>query len=187
MSSSSRDDWSPSLIATYSAIMIVFMITPGGNSAITVSLIFLLILASIIAFVWFWYDLFRWRLRHALSIIIAVTAVFGIGYYAPLLQQSKDKIDFKLRQAGFEQQVEDARSKQTAQEPLQIVVDYEDQSVFVTANSFYYILYDETDGTGPYKGDFWPFTASPTGTISVGTPKYMQHLTGHFYSFRSSY
>jgi hypothetical protein len=184
----SNDAWSPTLV-TVSAIgglaLVLLMIRTDSWTLLAVPGLVLFVLTTFVSLCWLCYDLTKRRFRHALSIFAAITTAGSIIYCAPLVAQGRDSLAFYAREAEFELQVEKFRAHRTVQEPMQIVVDYQDRSPFVAVNSFYYVVYDETDGKGPYKADFWPYAGSSTGVTAVDVPATMHHLTGHFYDVTS--
>jgi len=182
-----KDAWSPNLVAFSAASGLALVLLAQAASSFLLPLIGIVLLFLTTIFLWFCYDLFRRRSRHALSIFAAIAMATGIVRCAPLIAQGKDFLAFYARLPQFERQVEQARTLRTTREPLQIVVDYQDRSPFVSVNSFYYVVYDETDGAGPYKAEFWPYAGSRTCVIAVDVPTTVHHLTGHYYDFEVSY
>jgi hypothetical protein len=191
MEREANDFWSPSLIIVFAVcalaavLGIVLLIEASPIILMLVIGCILLTLPWIIG--WLCFDLIRKRFRHALSLLAAVAMAVSIIYCTPLIAQGKDTLAFYARLAQFEKQVENARSQQSTPKPLQIVVYYQDRSIFVTANSFYFVIYDETDGI-EFNGDHdWPYDKSSTGVKWVNIPSKMHHLTGHYYDFSTSY
>lgn len=182
-----NDSWSPTLVAVSAVYALTLVVVAEAAPAFLLFLVGIVPLALISFFVWLCYDLITNRFRHALSLIVAVATAIVIVRCAPLISADKDTLSFYAQFSAFQQQVEQARSRKTTQEPLQIVLDYQDRSLFVTANLFYYVIYDETDGAGPYKDTFWPYVGSKTGIIAVSVPNKIHHLSGHYYSFSTSY
>lgn len=180
------DAWSPTSIAVLALGGVLFALAIHAGGPFLLFLPAFVISVMAIAVTWFACDFRRRRIRRAFSIAAGIGVAVGITYHASLFVQWKDRNAFQARQAEFVRQVEDARAKQTVPDPLQIVVDYDDESEFATTNAFHYIIYDETDGAGPYRRLYWPYAKSSTGVISVNIPSTMQHMTGHFYSFRAS-
>lgn len=191
MEREAKDFWSPALIALSAvcalAIVIAFVLLVETTPLILLPIFAIALLALISSLAWLCYDIFRRRFRHAFSIVAGIATAASIFYCTPLIAAGKNTLAFYARLPQFEQQVERARIRQTKKGPLQIVVDYQDRSLFVTANSFYLVVYDETDGLGPYAETYWPYAGSPTGVIAVDRPSKMHHLSGHYYDFSVSY
>lgn len=57
---------------------------------------------------------------------------------------------------------------------------FKDHSTFVTATSFEYIVYDETDDPDSMQG-LWPFPGSNTGVIFIDSNKATVKIEGHYY------
>ena len=69
-----------------------------------------------------------------------------------------------------------------------MVVEFQDRSLFVTANEFFYIIYDESDEASKMSDSVtgaWPYPGSSTGFINVDGAKIVQHIVGHFYRFQT--
>ena len=178
-----NDNWSPTIVMISAVYAFALVLTAEIVPAFLLFVVGMVPLIFISFFVWFCYDLKTNRFRHALSLIVAVVTATMIVRCAPLVLADGDTLSFYAHLSEYNQQVEEARAHQTAQGPLQVVVDYQDRSGFVTTNLFYYVIYDETDGAGPYTELFWPYAASNTGVIAVTVPSKIYHLSGHYYNF----
>jgi hypothetical protein len=95
--------------------------------------------------VWIVLDLVRWRVRHATS-ILAGMGLLSLGLYIPHPDdQILDDQLMRARMPEFEALVSAKRAEMTAPGPVRMVVYYKDRSLFVTANLFEFVIYDETD------------------------------------------
>ena len=181
-----KDFWSPILVAASAGCAIALVLLVQVSPLLLLPLIGIVLLALISIFAWFCYDLVQRRFRHAFSIVAAVVMAASVVGCASLIGQGENVFAFYVRLPKYDQEVNFARARQTKHEPLKIVVDYQDQSAFVTTASFCYVIYDETDGVGPYKPGFWPYSGSPTGVTAVRIPPTMHRLAGHYYDFFTS-
>ena len=186
-----RDAWSPTFVAVSAACALVVVLLLLANPVLMLPLVGIVLPALVVPLGWLCYDLVTFRFRHALSIVAAAAAAVGVVYCSLLITQRMaqraDTSTFHSRLPEFERQVEEARAKRTTQEPLQIVLDTQDRSPFALTNSFYYVIYDETDGMGPYNNTYWPHAGSSAGVTRVYPPTEMRRLTGHYYDFSTSY
>jgi hypothetical protein len=140
-----RDRWSPSF-ALISAVALSMLIwSMRADSAAGIFSLFSAIAVLVVGGVWIVLDLVRWRVRHATS-ILAGMGLLSLGLYIPHPDdQILDDQLMRARMPEFEALVSAKRAEMTAPGPVRMVVYYKDRSLFVTANLFEFVIYDETD------------------------------------------
>ncbi|WP_419829752.1 hypothetical protein [Methylobacterium sp.] len=178
-----NDSWSPTVIAVSAAYAITLVVVAEAAPVLLLFLVGIVPLVLISFFVWLCYDLITNRFRHALSLIAAVATAIVIVRCAPLISADKDTLSFYAHLPEYQRQIKQAQAHNSEQKPLRVVLDYQDRSIFVTANAFYYVIYDEMDGKGPDKTEFWPYAGSKTGVVAVTVPQNIHNLQGHYYNF----
>ena len=132
--------------------------------------------------------------RLALS-AIAGMAVIACGFWAtPVINRALDQVafwnNFWNKEATFNKMVADQRAKIPAGQPVRMVVEFDDRSLFVTATLFEYVIYDETDQAERYPASvigYWPYQGSNTGVVSVDGDKTVEHISGHYYHIFASW
>ena len=99
--------------------------------------------------------------------------------------RSEVPYDARSKLPEFERLVAEQRSRQAEQGPVRLVVYEKDHSVWVTTNSFEFVVYDETDkiDNNPNAlSGYWPDPSSSTGVSDVGWGrKSVERIKGHFY------
>lgn len=125
----------------------------------------------------------RWRraVSHLLGIGMLALAVLSV----PTLEDASRAIRFRLQLPAYEARIAEWRARHPDGTPARLVLENRDLSVFVTANHFEKIIYDESDGALED-----PCAAEGKGHCpmvprdspeSDGIPRSVHRIWGHFY------
>ena len=180
-----RDRWSPLFVGLSAAAVLAFTLADR-----CFDLRWLLpALLAVATMLGFGFVLLAWafatrRPKRALSALAGLALVAGDVWTLPTAGRMLDDLAFWRNRARYDAAVARQRERNAGGQPLRIVVDDEDRSIFVTTNIFAIIVYDETDRAEADPDSlhgFWPFATSPTGITSVDGPKEVRHIAGHYY------
>lgn len=127
----------------------------------------------------------RWRraVSHLLAVGMLVLAVLSV----PTLAEASRDFRFKFYLPTYEARIAEWRARNPNTTPVRLVLEDRDLSLFVTANHFEKIIYDESDGAledpcaaeGKGRCPMVPRDSSE----SDGIPRSVHRIWGHFFRF----
>lgn len=128
------------------------------------------------------------RMRGAMSAMAAVAIIAGgIAAREPLVVPLVRNVNFAVYRSGYERTIKVWRSKNLSTVPFRLVLSMVDRSVFVGANVFDYIVYDQSDAIGkdpPVVSGVW-LCAIPGWNREINMMMRWEvhawQLSGHFY------
>lgn len=187
----SRDRWSRSYLVICAVAAIapaVFLRMPGALGLLLCLPVPLVFMAGGFPFL---IGVTNRRPKLALSAVLGMALIASDVVTLRPLTYAFDLAAFWFNKSTYDRLVEEGRAKDIQGKPLRLVVAYEDQSIFVTANAFKYVIYDETDAAADDPDSvtgYWPYPGTKTGFISMdgsgeASTAATRHLASHYYEF----